>query len=143
MPSPKRLLLHIPIALKELLLPNNYYFNKKDLLLLIKSKLNLAILIAIYKGTKSQLTFLCLLQFKINAKVKVTYININCKFKEERKWQGRIISKGIHGSLNALLAMLEHKIKALQGRILLIGVLTIYNRCCGVLDFCNKGDYIG
>jgi hypothetical protein len=38
--------------------------------------------------------------------------------------------------------MLKHKIKASQGRTPLMGVLTICDGCCGVLDFCDEGDHM-
>ena len=38
--------------------------------------------------------------------------------------------------------MLKHKIKALQGRARLLGVLTICDGCCGVLDFCDEGGHM-
>ena len=72
------------------------------------------------------LTFLCLLWFDTNAKVNV--LCINCKFEDTRDWQGRIIGKGIHGSLNALLIRMRDK---LLKDTPLMRLLTICVECSG------------
>jgi hypothetical protein len=53
-----------------------------------------------------------------------------------------IISKGIHRSINALLALIKYKNKALKMSTPLIGLLTVYIKCCGELDFWYKANYI-
>jgi len=81
--------------------------------------------------------------FETNAKVKVWCVNYqNCKFKDEREWQGVIIGKGIHGSINALLALVKHKNKALKTSTPLMGLLTICTECCGELDFWYKANHV-
>jgi hypothetical protein len=79
---------------------------------------------------------------KLNPFSSTIFTTCSYKFKEDRKWQGRIVGKGIHGSINVLLAMLKHKIKASQGRTPLMGVLTICDGYWGVLDFCDEADHM-
>jgi hypothetical protein len=69
-------------------------------------------------------SFPCSMWFETSAKVNV--FCINCNFKDERDWQGRIIGRGVHGLLNALLARIKHKDKDTP----LIGLLTICIDCC-------------
>ena len=63
--------------------------------------------------------------FETSAKVNV--FCINCNTNDERDWHGTIIGRGIHGSLNALLARIKHRDKDMA----LIGFLTICIECCG------------
>jgi len=53
-----------------------------------------------------------------------------------------IIGKGIHRSINALLALIKHKNKASKISKPLIGLLTICVECCRELDSWYKADYI-
>ncbi len=53
-----------------------------------------------------------------------------------------IVGKGIHGSINALLALIKHKNKALKTTTPLMGLLTVRAECCGELDFWHKADHM-
>jgi hypothetical protein len=136
----KRLLPHVPTASKEFPLPDGHHFYEKDQSVPARSKLDLAITTATHKRSKSWSTFPCSLWFETNAKVKVYCVN--CKFEEERGWQGVIVSKGIHGSINALLASIKHKNEALKTSIPLMGLLTVCVECCGEMDFWYKADHM-
>jgi hypothetical protein len=125
----------LPRLLKEQLPPDCHLYYDKSQPVLNQSKLDLAITTVTHRSSKSWATFPFSLWFETNAKVKVLCVNVNCKFKEEREWHGRIVGKGIHGSVNALLATLKHNNKTSQGRTPFMGLLTICDGCCGQLDF--------
>jgi hypothetical protein len=134
---------HVPTVSKELPLPDVHHLCEKDQSIPARSKLDLAITKAKHKRSTSWSTFPCSLWFETNAKVKVYRINHqNCKFKHEREWQGVIIGKGIHGSINTLLAWFKHKNKALKTSTPLMGLLTVCVECCGELDFWYKADHM-
>lgn len=78
-------------------------------------------------GTTSWTSFLCSVRFEINSKVEVSCIN--CLARQERYWQGTIIGKGIHGSLNALFTKIKHKGKVSEGHTALMEVLTKCVEC--------------
>jgi hypothetical protein len=121
---------HIPTA------SDSHHLCEKDQSIPARSKLNLAITIVKHKRFTSWSTFPYSMWFETNAKVEVYYINHqNCEFKHERGWQGVIISKGIQGSINALLAWFKHKNKALKTSTPLMGMLTVYVECREKLDF--------
>ncbi len=134
---------HFPTASKELPLPDGHHLCEKDQSIPARSKLDLAITTAKHKRSTSWSTFPCSLWFETNAKVKVYCVNHqNCKFEEERGWQGVIIGKGIHGSINALLALFKHKNKALKTSTPLMSLLTVCVECCGELDFWYEVDHM-
>lgn len=73
----------------------------------------------------------CSFWFEIQAKINILCINHqNCDFGGPRDWQGRIVGKGIHGSLNALLTKIKHKNKLSKKDTPLMGLLTICIECC-------------
>ena len=127
----------LPRLLKERSPSDCHLYYDKIQPFLTESKLDLTIA-ATHGNSKKWPTFPCSLWFETSAKVKVFCGNVNCKFNDEREWHGRIVGKGIHGSLNALLAMLKHKNKISQERTPFMGLLTICDRCCGQLDFCYE-----
>jgi hypothetical protein len=77
---------------------------------------------------------------KCETKAKINVSCINCDFEEKRDWQGRIIGKGITGSLNALLKRIKYKNKLLKRNTPLMRLLTICDNCCIELDWDGKPD---
>ncbi|PMD55492.1 uncharacterized protein K444DRAFT_695748 [Hyaloscypha bicolor E] len=134
---------HVPTASKELLLPDGHHLCEKDQSIPARSKLDLAITTAKHKRSIFWSTFPCSMWFETNAKVEVYCVNHqNCKFKHERGWQGVIIGKGIHGSINALLAWFKYKNKALKTSTPLMGLLTVCAECRGELDFWYEANHV-
>ncbi|KAH8650339.1 hypothetical protein BGZ60DRAFT_195572 [Tricladium varicosporioides] len=70
-------------------------------------------------------------------KAKIDISCVNCCFKENRDWQGRILGKGITGSLNAFLTRIRHN-RLLKGNTPLMRLLTICDNCCIELDWGRK-----
>lgn len=91
-----------------------------------QSNLDRATMAKICESPTSWSTFPCSLWFNINAKVNVLCVNVDCDFEDERDWQGRIVGKGVHGSLNALFTRIMHKNKQ---QMPLIGLLTVCMEC--------------
>jgi hypothetical protein len=60
----------------------------------------------------------------------------------KRDWQGRIVGKGLHGSLNALGARIKHKYILFRSHTPLIRLLTVCIKCCAQLELCYKADQI-
>jgi hypothetical protein len=77
------------------------------------------------ESSRNWRSFPCSMWFETSAKINV--FCINCNIKDERDWQGTKIGRGIHGSLNALLARIKHKDKETA----LMGLFTICIECCG------------
>ena len=98
--------------------------------------LDRAIMAKICESPKHWSTFPCSLWFDTDAKVRVRCVNGNNYEFEDRDWQGRIIGKGIHGSLNALLIRFKHKNKASKRP--LMELLTICFECRRELDNTNQ-----
>ena len=111
-------------ASKEPLLPDHDPIDEKNLPVLDRSKLDLDITANSYKSLKSGSTHPCP---ETEAKVKISCVN--CPYEDEAKWQGRIIGRGIHGSLNALLTRIKHKSRASKRHTPLMGLLTICVKC--------------
>ncbi len=132
----------LPRLSKETSLSDCNLYYDKNRTLFNRSKLHLTITAMTHGSSKNWPTFPCSLWFATNEKVKVSCVNVNCKFKGEREWQGKIVGKGIHGPLNALLAMIKHKNKISQGRTPLIELLAICDGCCGQLDFCCEAGHM-
>ncbi|KAH6667739.1 hypothetical protein B0J14DRAFT_567113 [Halenospora varia] len=73
---------------------------------------------------------------------KIHVFCINCESKSalgKRDWQGRIIGKGLHGSLNALCTRIKHKYKSAP----LMRLLTVCIDCCAELELYHEADQIG
>jgi hypothetical protein len=45
---------------------------------------------------------------------------INCDFEDKRDWPGRIMGRGLHGALSALLARIKHKYRLFRDDTLLM-----------------------
>ena len=60
----------------------------------------------------------------------------------KRDWQGRIIGKGLHGSLNALCTRIKYKYETLRGNVPLIRLLTVCMKCCVELELYHEVDQI-
>jgi hypothetical protein len=132
----QRLLPRLPTTSKENPLPD-----EKNQAILERLKHDLAIIDTTHRSSNTWPTVPCSLWFETNAKVNVSCVNWqNCKYKEERHWQGRIIGRGIHGSLNALL--IKYKNKASKGQPPLMGLLTICVKCRGEPDWYYDTDQL-
>jgi hypothetical protein len=79
------------------------------------------------KSAKTWPTFPCSLWFETNAKAHV--ICINCRFEEKRDWHGKIVGYGVHGFLNAFLAMIKYKNKAAKTDSPLMVLIHICAQC--------------
>jgi hypothetical protein len=60
----------------------------------------------------------------------------------KRDWQGRVIGKGLHGSLNALCTRFKHKYETLRGNAPLMRLLTVCMKCCAELELYHEDDQI-
>lgn len=68
------------------------------------------------------------------AKIKVSCIKCDDPKDDEREWQGRVIGKGLHGSLSALLTRVEHKYGLFMDHKPLVRLLTVYIECYAKLE---------
>jgi hypothetical protein len=75
-------------------------------------------------------------------KSKINVFCIKCKRFSKRYWQGRIIRKGIHRSVNAIFTRVKQKYKLLKSYSLLIRLLTLCIKCFTELKLYNKADQI-
>ena len=69
-----------------------------------------------------------LLSSEIEAKINV--FCVHCGALELRNWYGKIIGKGLHGSLTALCARIKHGFTFYTASIPLIGLWTVCLECC-------------
>jgi hypothetical protein len=76
----------------------------------------------------------------LKSKAMINVSCVNCDFEEKRDWQGRIIGKGITGSLSAFLARMKHKNKLLKRNTPLVRLLTTCDNCCIELGWDGKPD---
>ncbi|KAH8653972.1 hypothetical protein BGZ60DRAFT_419076 [Tricladium varicosporioides] len=67
---------------------------------------------------------------------------INCKSLSERNWQGSIIGKGLHGSLNAFCARVKNKYMLFRSHTPLMRLLTVCIECCIQLELYYEADQI-
>jgi len=75
---------------------------------------------------------------KTEAKIHV--FCINCKSLSERGWQGKIMGKGLHGSLNAFFTRIKHRYKL--GHTPLTRLLTICIDCYTELELYYEANQI-
>jgi hypothetical protein len=85
----------------------------------------------------AELSLLC-----SETKSKIDVFCIKCKRFSERYWQGRIIGKGIHGSVNAIFTRVKQKYKLLRGHLPLIRLLTLCIKCSTELELYDEADQI-
>lgn len=76
------------------------------------SNLNMEAIAKICESTEIWPTYPSPLCLETKAKVNVSCIN--CDFEDKREWQGRIMGRGLHGALSALLARIKHKYGSLE-----------------------------
>jgi hypothetical protein len=76
------------------------------------------------------------------AKFKVSCIECDNFEDDERDWQGRVIGRGLHGSLSALLTRVKHKYRLFMDHEPLIRLLTVCTECCTKLDLYHEVDQI-
>jgi hypothetical protein len=76
------------------------------------------------------------------AKFKVSYIKCDRIKDGERDWQGRVIGRGLHGSLSALLTRVKHKYRLFMDHGPLIRLLTLCIECCTELGLYHEVDQI-
>jgi hypothetical protein len=74
------------------------------------------------------------------AKIKVSCIKCDDPEDDEREWQGRVIGKGLHGSLSALLTRVEHKYRLFIDHKPLVRLLTVCIECCAKLELYHEVD---
>jgi hypothetical protein len=129
MAAHENLLLELPTESRETSPPDYHPYNKIQPKY-ERSKVDLAITAAKRVRPKKSSTFPCSVWLETKAKVSVFCVNWqNCKFEEEREWQGQIIGRGIHGCLNALLSKIKYKNRASKTCKPLIGLLTNCAEC--------------
>ena len=119
---------------KEYLLPKHLSYDKcQSVIGCLKSG---ATITRVGRKSGTWPTFPCSASFETNAKVFVSCVNwIKCgNFEEERKWQGRIVGNGIHGSLNTLL--IKYKNRASRTDTPLMWLLTFCVKCRGEAESC-------
>ena len=80
---------------------------------------------------------------------RVEFVCISCESdlsrENQKYWHGRIIGKGLHGSVNAIWARAKHKYKLLGANTALMQLLTICPQCCIDLDLhdeMDQSDYV-
>jgi hypothetical protein len=76
------------------------------------------------------------------AKFKVSCIKCDNIEDDERDWQGRVIGRGLHGSLSALLTRVKHKYRLFMDHGPLIRLLTLCIECCTELGLYHEVDQI-
>jgi hypothetical protein len=76
------------------------------------------------------------------AKLKVFCIKCDNPEDGERDWQGRVIGRGLHGSLSAFLTRAKHKYRLFMDHEPLIRLLTVCIECCTKLDLYHEVDQI-
>jgi hypothetical protein len=78
-----------------------------------------------------------------SAKVKISCININCDYEDKRDWQGRILGRGLHGALSALLARIKHKYRLFRDDTPLMELWTVCIHCSAKLELYHESDQLG
>ena len=76
------------------------------------------------------------------AKLKVFCIKCDNPEDDERDWQGRVIGRGLHGSLSASLTRVKHKYRLFMAHEPLIKLLTVCIECYTKLDLYHEVDQI-
>jgi hypothetical protein len=96
------------------------------------SKLDLAMMAKTYESAKIRPPYSSLYS-ETEAKIHVFCIKCNPQDAlTERGWQGRIIGKGLHGSLIALCARIKYMLFMSQAP--LMSLLTVCAKCCAKLE---------
>jgi hypothetical protein len=76
-------------------------------------------------------------------KAKVNVSCINCDFEDKREWQGRIMGRGLHGALSALLARIKHKYGLFRDDTPLMDLWTVCIHCSTKLELYHEVNQIG
>src|SRR5438045_1411466 len=96
-----------------------------------------------YESAKIWPPYPSLLCSKTEAKIHVFCINCDPRNAlMERDWQGRIIGKGLHGSLNALCARVKQKYMLSRSHTPLLRLLTVCVECYTELELHHEVDRI-
>jgi hypothetical protein len=107
-----------------------------------QAKFDLVIIAKTYKSAKIWPPYPSSLCPKTKAKFKVSCIKCdNCE-DDKRDWQGRVIRRGLHRSLSALLTRVKHKYRLFIDHKPLIRLLTVYIKCYTKLNLYYKVDQI-
>jgi hypothetical protein len=107
-----------------------------------QAKFELAIRAKICESTKIWPPLPSSLCSETKAKIKVSCIKCDDPEDDEREWQGRVIGKGLHGSLSAFLTRVEHKYRLFMDHKPLIRLLTVCIKCCAKLELYHEVDQI-
>jgi hypothetical protein len=105
------------------------------------SKLDQAMMAKTYESAKIRPPYPSSLCSETDAKIHV--FCIKCDPRDaltERGWQGRIIGKGLHGSLNALCARIKYMLFGSQAP--LMRLLTVCAECCAKLEVYYEVDQV-
>ncbi|KAH8650260.1 hypothetical protein BGZ60DRAFT_421626 [Tricladium varicosporioides] len=76
------------------------------------------------------------------SRAKVNISCINCNFKDKRYWQGRIMGRGLHGALSALIARIKHKYRLFRDGTPLVELWTVCIHCSTKLELYHEADQI-
>jgi hypothetical protein len=105
------------------------------------SKLDLAMMAKTYESAKIRPPYPSSLCSEAEAKIHVFCIKCNPQDTlKERSWQGRIIGKGLHGSLNALCARVKYML--FRSQVPLMSLLTVCAECCAKLEVYYEVDQV-
>lgn len=92
-------------------------------------KFGLAAIAETFGSAKTWLFHPSLQHPETKAKLKASCINCDNLDDDERDWQGRVIGRGLYGSLNALRTRVKHKCKPFMDPGPLITLLTVCTKC--------------